>query len=85
MEKRHFYEKENAGTKLLLHRTEGCTGFYVDTANNGFLLHVLSYHLDMWLSILQLVFWEVGAQEGGRCNTAPCVHPPRDRQGRPGL
>lgn len=54
---------------------------YVDTAHNGFLLHVLIYHLHMWLSILHLVFWGAGAQEGGRCNTAPGVRPPSLGQG----
>lgn len=43
MEKSHaFNEKENAATKLL-HGMEGCAIFYVDTAKNGFLLHVLIF------------------------------------------
>ncbi|XP_010002376.1 PREDICTED: LDLR chaperone MESD [Chaetura pelagica] len=45
MEKRHFYEKENAATKLFLHGMEGCAIFYVNMTSNGFWLHVLIYQL----------------------------------------
>lgn len=73
MEKRHFYEKENAATKLLLDGMEGCAIFYVDTANNAVLLHVLAYHLRMQISTAHLVSCEAGALEGVSTRGSSCL------------
>jgi len=61
---------------------EGCGVFYVDTASDGFLLHVLIYRVHTWISILHLAICEASAREGVRCNVAPGVHSPSLEQAR---